>query len=120
MTREPPYTLDILRLAASLQVRPHVEPRPLAEAVCEELGTRLGKALVGTFSDGEVQVEIEENVRRQEVFVIQPTCAPSAQRASTSAPSTTTIPDSAETGSSTRCRSRPGTRAGTGACSPTA
>ena len=53
--------------------------RPLAEAVCKELGIRLGKALVGRFSDGEVQVEIEENVRRQEVFVIQPTGAPSAE-----------------------------------------
>jgi ribose-phosphate pyrophosphokinase len=53
--------------------------RPLAEAVCKELGIRLGKALVSTFSDGEVQVEIEENVRRQEVFVIQPTGAPSAE-----------------------------------------
>jgi len=53
--------------------------RPLAQAVCKELGTRLGKALVGRFSDGEVQVEIEENVRRQEAFVIQPTCAPSAE-----------------------------------------
>lgn len=53
--------------------------RPLAEAVCRELGIRPGKALVGRFSDGEVQVEIEENVRRQEVFVIQPTGAPSAE-----------------------------------------
>jgi ribose-phosphate pyrophosphokinase len=53
--------------------------RPLAEAVCRELGIRLGKAQVGRFSDGEVQVEIEENVRRQEVFVLQPTCAPSAE-----------------------------------------
>ncbi|WP_133501193.1 ribose-phosphate diphosphokinase [Cognatilysobacter terrigena] len=53
--------------------------RPLAEAVCKELGVRMGKALVGTFSDGEVQVEIEENVRRQEVFVIQPTNAPTAE-----------------------------------------
>ena len=53
--------------------------RPLAEAVCKELGIRPGKALVSTFSDGEVQVEIEENVRRQEVFVIQPTCAPKAE-----------------------------------------
>lgn len=53
--------------------------RPLAQAVCRELGTRLGKALVGRFSDGEVQVEIEENVRAQEVFVIQPTCAPAAE-----------------------------------------
>jgi ribose-phosphate pyrophosphokinase len=53
--------------------------RPLALAVCRELGIRPGKALVGTFSDGEVQVEIEENVRRQEIFVIQPTCAPTAE-----------------------------------------
>ncbi len=53
--------------------------RPLAQAVCRELGTRLGKALVSRFSDGEVQVEIEENVRRQETFVIQPTCAPTAE-----------------------------------------
>ena len=53
--------------------------RPLAEAVCRELGIRLGKALVSTFSDGEVQVEIEENVRRQEVFEIQPTNAPTAE-----------------------------------------
>ena len=53
--------------------------RPLAEAVCRELGVRPGKALVSTFSDGEVQVEIEENVRRQEVFVVQPTNAPTAE-----------------------------------------
>ena len=53
--------------------------KPLAQAVCRELGVRQGKALVSTFSDGEVQVEIEENVRRQDVFVLQPTCAPSAE-----------------------------------------
>ena len=53
--------------------------RPLAQAVCRELGIRPGKALVGRFSDGEVQVEIEEHVRRQDVFVIQPTCAPTAE-----------------------------------------
>ena len=53
--------------------------RPLALAVCRELGVRPGKALVSTFSDGEVQVEIEENVRRQDVFVVQPTSAPTAE-----------------------------------------
>jgi ribose-phosphate pyrophosphokinase len=52
---------------------------PLAKAVCRELSMPMGKALVGKFSDGEVQVEIEENVRRQEVFVIQSTCAPTAE-----------------------------------------
>ncbi len=50
--------------------------RQLALSICRELNVPLGKALVGRFSDGEVQVEIEENVRRQEVFVVQPTCAP--------------------------------------------
>ncbi|HET7662081.1 MAG TPA: ribose-phosphate diphosphokinase, partial [Rhodanobacteraceae bacterium] len=53
--------------------------RKLAEDVAHRLGVPLGKALVGHFSDGEVQVEIEENVRRQEVFVLQPTGAPSAE-----------------------------------------
>ncbi len=53
--------------------------RPLAQSVCKQLGVPLGKALVSKFSDGEVQVEIEENVRRQEVFVIQSTCAPTAE-----------------------------------------
>src|SRR5690554_3678597 len=53
--------------------------RPLTQAVCRQLGTRQGKALVSKFSDGEAQVEIEENVRRQEVFVLQSTCAPTAE-----------------------------------------
>jgi ribose-phosphate pyrophosphokinase len=52
---------------------------PLSKSVCRELGVPLGKALVGKFSDGEVQIEIEENVRRHEIFVIQPTCAPTAE-----------------------------------------
>ena len=53
--------------------------RPLAQAVCAQLGVPMGKALVGKFSDGEVQVEIEENVRGQDVFVLQPTNAPTAE-----------------------------------------
>ncbi|MEO8671324.1 MAG: ribose-phosphate diphosphokinase [Tahibacter sp.] len=52
--------------------------RRLSESVSQRLGVPLGKAQVGRFSDGEVQVEIEENVRRQDVFVVQPTCAPTA------------------------------------------
>ena len=51
----------------------------LAAAVCKHLNVSLGRCQVGRFSDGEVQVEIDENVRRQEVFVLQPTCAPSAE-----------------------------------------
>ena len=53
--------------------------RKLAEDVAHRLGIPLGKAQVGRFSDGEAQVEIEENVRRQEVFVLQPTSAPTAE-----------------------------------------
>lgn len=48
----------------------------LAAAVARYLGLPMGRALVGRFSDGEVNVEILENVRGEDVFVIQPTCAP--------------------------------------------
>ncbi len=53
--------------------------RRLAEDIGHQLSVPLGKALVGRFSDGEVQVEIEENVRGQHVFVVQPTSAPTAE-----------------------------------------
>lgn len=49
----------------------------LAEKVVRHLGLPLGKAVVGRFSDGEVMVEIMEHVRGKDVFIIQPTCAPS-------------------------------------------
>lgn len=48
----------------------------LAEAVATNLGVTLGKAEVGTFSDGECCVEIQENVRGMDCFVLQSTCAP--------------------------------------------
>jgi ribose-phosphate pyrophosphokinase len=48
----------------------------LAQQVARNLGSSIGKALVNCFSDGEVNVEILENVRGQDVYVIQPTCAP--------------------------------------------
>ncbi len=51
---------------------------PLAEALARHLNMALGKAVVGTFSDGEVMVEIMENVRGKDVFVVQSTCAPTA------------------------------------------
>jgi ribose-phosphate pyrophosphokinase len=50
--------------------------RPLAAAVAKQLDIEVGNAQVGTFSDGEVNVEIEENVRGCDCFVLQPTCAP--------------------------------------------
>jgi ribose-phosphate pyrophosphokinase len=48
----------------------------LAERVCNRMGVPLGEARVGRFSDGEIRVEIEQNVRGRDVFLIQPTCAP--------------------------------------------
>jgi ribose-phosphate pyrophosphokinase len=49
--------------------------RPLAEAICGALGRPLSKADVGRFSDGEIQVEIHENVRGHDAFVVQSTCS---------------------------------------------
>jgi ribose-phosphate pyrophosphokinase len=48
----------------------------LAQAIADHLNIPLGKAQVGRFSDGEVQVEIQENVRGRDVFVVQPTSSP--------------------------------------------
>jgi ribose-phosphate pyrophosphokinase len=48
----------------------------LAQDVAEHLGLGLGKAVVGRFSDGEVMVEVQENVRGKDIFVMQPTCQP--------------------------------------------
>ena len=48
----------------------------LAQSVVRYLNIRLGNAVVGRFSDGEIMVEIMENVRGRDVFIVQPTCAP--------------------------------------------
>jgi len=48
----------------------------LAREIAQQLGVELGKALVGRFSDGEVRVEVQQNVRARDIFVIQSTCAP--------------------------------------------
>ncbi|MHB2020621.1 MAG: ribose-phosphate diphosphokinase [Candidatus Xenobia bacterium] len=53
----------------------NANPR-LAQAIANYLGVPLGDALVGRFTNGEVRVKIEENVRGNDVFVIQPTCPP--------------------------------------------
>lgn len=50
--------------------------RPLAQKVVLHLNMELGKATVGHFSDGEIIIEILENVRGQDVFIMQPTCPP--------------------------------------------
>ena len=48
----------------------------LARLIVERLDLPLGEATVGKFSDGEITVEIQENVRGKDVFIIQPTCVP--------------------------------------------
>lgn len=48
----------------------------LAQKVVDRLDIPLGEATVGKFSDGEITIEIQENVRGKDVFILQPTCAP--------------------------------------------
>jgi len=48
----------------------------LAEEVCESLGAPLGAAMIKRFADGETHLQIQENVRGADVFVMQPTCTP--------------------------------------------
>ena len=49
---------------------------PLAQSIANHLRITLGKAVVSGFSDGEIMVEIMENVRGRDIFVVQSTCAP--------------------------------------------
>jgi ribose-phosphate pyrophosphokinase len=48
----------------------------LTEEICAALGLELAQAMVKQFSDGEIRIQIQENVRGADVFVIQPTCKP--------------------------------------------
>jgi ribose-phosphate pyrophosphokinase len=48
----------------------------LAQDICEILHVPLGDATIGRFSDGEIRLQIMQNVRGDDVFVVQPTCPP--------------------------------------------
>ena len=61
---------------ASIMVFSGNANKALSEGIVRKLNMRLGMASVGRFSDGEIFVEIEENVRGRDVFVVQPTCSP--------------------------------------------
>src|SRR5690625_7203515 len=50
--------------------------RKLAEEIANHIGTTLGECTVSTFSDGEVQINIEESIRGCDVYVVQSTCLP--------------------------------------------
>jgi ribose-phosphate pyrophosphokinase len=61
---------------ASLMVFSGNANMALSKGIVKKLNLRLGMASVGKFSDGELAIEIEENVRGRDVFIIQPTCSP--------------------------------------------
>lgn len=50
--------------------------RPLAEKIAEDVGVKLGKLSVDRFSDGEIQINIEESIRGDNVYIVQSTSAP--------------------------------------------
>lgn len=52
----------------------------LASAICDHMGCQLTPALATTFSDGELRIEIGDNVREDDVFVVQSTCPPDVNR----------------------------------------
>ena len=64
------------RLDDKLKVFSGTANQPLADEVCEFLGLARGQAFLTRFKDGEHYVQIQENVRGADVFVIQPTCYP--------------------------------------------
>jgi ribose-phosphate pyrophosphokinase len=75
MNRPVRSATDLLRPEGLMVFTGNAIPK-LAASVAGHLGIGLGKATVGRFSDGEVMVEILENVRGKDVFVLQSTCAP--------------------------------------------
>src|ERR1700681_2817512 len=48
----------------------------LTEEICQKLGIKQTEVFVGRFSEGEIRVHIRENIRGQDVFIVQPTCPP--------------------------------------------
>ena len=63
-------------MATNLMVFTGNANRDLAADIATNIGVPLGRASISKFSDGEVSVELNENVRGKDVFIIQPTCAP--------------------------------------------
>ncbi len=63
-------------MATNLMVFTGNANRDLAADIARNIGVPLGRASISKFSDGEVSVELNENVRGKDVFIIQPTCAP--------------------------------------------
>ncbi len=73
---EKPLPVEGERTLRGLKVFSGNANRPLAEGIADYLGVPLGKSHVGRFADGEINVQIDENVRGADCYVIQPTCRP--------------------------------------------
>jgi ribose-phosphate pyrophosphokinase len=71
-----PSALPSRSLFTDFKVFSGTANRPLTEAICEALGCPLGAAMIKHFADGETHLQIQENVRGADVFVVQPTCSP--------------------------------------------
>src|SRR4051812_35211613 len=68
----PPVTMDRDRL----KIFCGTANPPLTKQICDALGVKKGECIVDRFSDGEVHLQISENVRGADVFVVQPTSDP--------------------------------------------
>ncbi len=73
---EQPRQTEGMKLFKQLKIFSGNANLPLAKDICSYLGTNLGKAMVGRFADGEINVQINENVRGCDCYVIQSTCRP--------------------------------------------
>lgn len=76
VTRPVPGEQGPVPLERSLRLFTGNANRPLAEAICRQLGIEVGDATVSEFADGETSVKINENIRGADIFVFQPTFAP--------------------------------------------
>src|SRR6204780_1624582 len=76
MPEEKPERKPRARVDEKFKIFSGTANEPLADEVCNFLGMPRGQAMVKRFADGEVYVQIQENVRGCDVFVMQPTCRP--------------------------------------------
>ena len=70
------HTKDFLSHSKDLKVFAGNSNPQLAQAICAQMGIKLGESQIGTFSDGEIFVSLYETVRGSDVFVVQSTCMP--------------------------------------------
>src|ERR1700689_2409917 len=75
-SEEKPERRPRVRVDEKFKIFSGTANAPLADEVCNFLGMPRGQAMVKRFADGEVYIQIQENVRGCDVFVMQPTCRP--------------------------------------------